>query len=153
MLGNKPKARQGEFRRKLQGAYEQPVYETAKKMLETIKCELRGINLSAVNSLEEGFEETLTVHRLGVHPGLRRSFTTTNMIESVNSLVGLRTDKVDYWKNSNQKQRWVATALLDIETKLNRVNGYRHLRELRVALQRELQGRLQKQNREEAVAA
>lgn len=28
------------------------------------------------------------------------------------------------------KQRWVATALLDIETRLNRVSGYRHLKKL-----------------------
>lgn len=49
-----------------------------------------------------------------------------------------RTDKVDYWRNSNQTQRWVATALLDIEPRLNRINGYRYLPELRLAIQREL---------------
>jgi len=26
-----------------------------------------------------------------------------------------RTGKVDHWKTSNQKQRWLATALLDLE--------------------------------------
>jgi hypothetical protein len=45
---------------------------------------------------------------------------------------------VDYWRNSNQKQRWVATALLDIEPRLNRINGYRYLPELRLAIQGEL---------------
>lgn len=60
-----PKSRQDEFRRKLQGAYEQPKYEAAKKGLDAIRRELRGINLSAVNSLEEGFGETLTLHRPG----------------------------------------------------------------------------------------
>jgi transposase-like protein len=129
-----PKARQDEFRRKLQGAYEQPTYETAKKALETIKRELRGINLSAVNSLEEGFEETLTLHRLGMFKKLGRSFKTTNVIENVNSLLGIYTDRVDYWKNSEQRQRWVATALLQIEPKLRAVCGYRHLRELRSAM-------------------
>jgi len=34
-----------------------------------------------------------------------------------------RTDKVDYWENSNQRQRWVATALLDIEPGLRRIRG------------------------------
>jgi hypothetical protein len=48
------------------------------------------------------------------------------------------TDKGDYWRNSNQKQRWVATALLDIEPRLNRINGYRYLPELRLAIQGEL---------------
>ena len=99
--------RQDEFRRKLQGAYEQPTYEAAKKTLEAIKRELKGINLSAVNSLEEGFEETLTLHRLGMFEKLGRSFKTTNVIENVNSLLGIYTDRVDYWKNSEQRQRWV----------------------------------------------
>ena len=126
-----PKSRQGEFRRKLQGAYEQPSYEAAKKVLETIKRELRGINLSAVNSLEEGFEETLTLHRLGMFEKLGRSFKTTNAIETVNSLLGIYTDRVDYWKTSEQRQRWVATALLEIEPRLRTVMGFRHLKELR----------------------
>ncbi|MDP2969755.1 MAG: hypothetical protein Q8P64_11200 [Deltaproteobacteria bacterium] len=44
-------------------------------------------------------------------------------------------DKVDHWKNSHQRQRWVATALLDIEPRLRRIKGYRHLPALRQALQ------------------
>ncbi len=46
-----------------------------------------------------------------------------------------RTGKVDYWKTSDQKQRWLATALLDIEPRLRRVKGDRVLPQLRVALQ------------------
>ena len=54
------------------------------------------------------------------------------------ALIGQRVDNVDYWKNSNQKQRWLATALVDIEPRLNRITGYKFLSELRRALQREL---------------
>jgi transposase-like protein len=89
-------------------------------------------------SLEEGFEETLTLHRLGLFRELGISLKTTNSIESLHSLMASRTDKVDYWKNSNQRQRWVATALLDIEPGLRRIRGYRHLPALRHALQMEL---------------
>lgn len=134
VVGYLPKSRQGEFRRKLQGAYEQPTYDAAKKMLCVIKSELRTINLSAVNSLEEGFEETLTLHRLGLFEKLGRGFKTTNAIENVNSLLGIYTDRVDYWKNSEQRQRWVATALLQIEPKLNAVSGCRYMPELRTAM-------------------
>jgi len=134
VVGYLPKSRQGEFRRKLQGAYEQPTYDAAKKTLEVIKRELRAINLSAVTSLEEGFEETLTLHRLGMFEKLGRGFKTTNAIENVNSLLGIYTDRVDYWKNSEQRQRWVATALLQIEPKLNAASGYQHLAELRTAM-------------------
>jgi len=129
-----PQSRQGEFRRKLQGAYEQPVYDEAKKQFSRIKTELRSLNLSAVGSLEEGFEETLTLHRLGLFEKLGRSFKTTNPIETVNSLLGIHTDRVDYWKNSEQRQRWVASALLQIEPRLRTVMGYKHLPELRTAM-------------------
>jgi len=92
----------------------------------------------AVRSIEEGLEQALTLHRLGLFEKLGRSLKTSNCIESLVALIGQRTDKVDYWRNSNQKQRWLATALLDIEPRLNRIRGYRYLTELRAAIQREL---------------
>ena len=133
-----PKGQQEVFRRKLQRAYQQCTYERAKAALYQIKKELSLINESAVRSLEEGLEETLTLHRLGLFEKLGKSLKTTNCIESIMALIGQRTDKVDYWKNSDQKQRWLATALLDIEPRLNRIKGYRYLPALRKAIQQEL---------------
>jgi len=75
---------------------------------------------------------------LGLFEKLERSLKTSNRIESLMALIGQRTDKVDYWRNSNQKQRWLATALLDIEPRLHRIRGYRYPPELRATLQREL---------------
>jgi transposase-like protein len=128
------KKHQSNFRRKLQSAYEQPTYEAAKKKLNLIKRELAILNQSAVRSLEEGMEETLTLHRLGMFPKLSISFKTTNCIETIMRQVGIYTDRVSYWKNSDQRQRWVGTALQEIEPKLRTVRGYRHLRELREAM-------------------
>lgn len=68
----------------------------------------------------------------------RRSLTTTNCLESIVAQLGQRTDKADRWRSSDQKQRWVATALLDIEPRLRRIKGYRHLPRLRVALQHQV---------------
>ena len=96
------------------------------------------INQSAVGSLDEGFEETLTLHRLGLFKELGTSFKTTNCIENLNSLIGRRTDKIDYWKNSEQKQRWLATAALDIESRLRKVRGHTNLPRLRETLQTHL---------------
>jgi len=79
-------------------------------------------------------EETLTLHRLGVFANLGRSFKTTNCIESVNSMVEKQCGRVDYWKNSSQKHRWFAAAILDIEPRLRKVMGYRQLYKLRDAL-------------------
>ena len=43
-----------------------------------------------------------------------------------------------HWLNSSQRHRWLATALLDIEPRLRKVMGYRHLPTFRIALKREL---------------
>ena len=109
-----PKSHQATWRRRLQRAYEKPTYEEAKAALNRLKPELKLLNESALASLEEGVEETLTLHRLGLFIQLGISLKTTNCIESVMSLVGQHTDKVDYWKNSSQKHRWIASALLEI---------------------------------------
>jgi transposase-like protein len=139
VVGYLPKSMQAGMRRKLQEAYQEPIYERAKEKLSKIRKELQLINQSAVNSLDEGLEETLTLHRLGLFRELGISFKTTNCIESLMALIGQKTNKVDCWKNSDQKHRWLATALLDIEPRLRKVKGYRYLPELRVAIQREIE--------------
>jgi putative transposase len=120
-----------EYRTKLQRAYEQPTYEKAKKRLQSIRRELSLINQSAVNSLNEGFEETLTLHRLGMFEKLGRSFKTTNCIENLNKQLAVHTDRVCRWQSSDHLRRWIATALLEIEPGLRKVSGYEHLKELR----------------------
>ena len=95
-----------------------------------IKRELVILNQSAVLSLEEGMEETLTLHRLDMFTKLGVSFKTTNCIENIMRQVGIYTDRVSYWKNSDQRQRWVGMALQEIGPKLRTVRGYRHLREV-----------------------
>jgi putative transposase len=137
-------AHQAALRRKLEAAYRQPTYAQAKAALLRVRAALVPLNESAVRSLDEGLEETLTLHRLGVFPELGISLRTTNCLESINALVEQRTGKVDYWKNSHQKQRWLATALLDIEPRLRRIRGYRHLRALRRALQARPEAKVKK---------
>ena len=133
-----PKSQQSAWRRKLQSAYEKPTYEEARTALNRLKKELKLLNESALASLEEGFEETLTLHRVGLFPQLGISMKTTNCIESVMSLMDQYTNKVDCWKNSSQKHRWIASALLEIEPRLRRIKGYRYLPALRNALKQQL---------------
>jgi putative transposase len=120
-----------------QAAYQQPSYEKAKEALERIAKELRLINGSAVESLREGLEETLTLHRLGLFEELGTSFKTTNCLENVNRQLERLTHRVSYWKNSDQRQRWTATALLEIEPWLRKVKGFRHLKAFRKAMKKE----------------
>ena len=130
-----PKSQQPEMRQKLQRAYEQSTYEKAKSALLRIRGELKLLNQSAVISLDEGFEETLALHRLGVFKELGSSLKTTNSIESVNSHVERLTRKVTSWRNSSQRQRWLASALLAIEPRLRKLKGYRYIPMLQRALQ------------------
>ncbi|MGH9463529.1 MAG: IS256 family transposase [Vicinamibacteria bacterium] len=132
------KSEQVSWRQRLQRAYNRPEYKEAFAAIQKIHSELEERNQSAAASLEEGLEETLTLHRLGVYGVLGRSLKTTNCLESVNALVEERCAKVDHWKNSSQRQRWLATALADIEPRLRKVMGYRHLPKLREALKSEL---------------
>jgi putative transposase len=126
------------LRKRLQHAYDRPTYDEAMREFMKIRKDLEDRNQSAVGSLDEGFEETLTLHRLGVLPLVGKSLKTTNCMESVNALIEQRCGKVDRWQNSSQRQRWLAATILDIEPRLNRIAGYRHLPKLREAIIREL---------------
>lgn len=137
-------AQQELCRRKLEAAYGQPTYAKAKAALARVRAELVRLNESAARSLDEGLDETLTLHRLGVFPELGISLRTTNCLESINGLVEQRTAKIDAWKNSNQKQRWLATAWLDIEPRLRRIRGYRHLPALQRALAATMKAKVRK---------
>ncbi len=134
VLAYLPKGQRPAWRRKLQQAYERPSYAEAKAALLRCRQELRVLNASAVASLDEGLEETLTLHRLGVFKELGGSLKTTNCLESINALVAQRIDKVTRWRTADQKHRWLAAALLDIEPHLRRIKGYRALPLLRAAL-------------------
>ena len=138
VVGYLPKSEQVAWRQRLQRAYNRPTHDEASAALEQLHAELEERNQSAAASLAEGLDETLSLHRLGVYGVLGRSLKTTNCIESVNALIEERRAKVDRWQNSNQRQRWVATALLEVAPRLRKTKKYRHLATLREALKREL---------------
>jgi transposase-like protein len=132
------KSDQATWRRKLQAAYAHPTYADAKRALARLVRELRLANESAAASLEEGLEETLTLHRLNVFPELGVSFKTTNLIESVMARLEARTRRVTRWRTSDQKLRWCAAALRSMERQFRRVKNHRHLPLLKQALQNKL---------------
>ncbi len=126
-----PKKDQSRFRKKLGKAYKQKTDSAVRSEITKIEKELKFINESAVNSLHEGLDDTLTLHKLRLFDKIGISFKTTNCIESMNKQLQMYTGRVCYWKNSNQKQRWVASALLEIEPNLRTVMGVKHLGLLR----------------------
>ena len=134
VLSYLPKSRHTEWRHKLQAAYAHGAYADAKRARQRLVHELTPLNESAARSLDEGLEETLTLHRLGLHEDLRRSLNTTNLIESIMAQIERKTQRVDHWRTSDQKQRWCAATLLQIEKSFRRVRGFKHLALLQTAL-------------------
>lgn len=138
-----PEKDQQIYRRRLQRAYERSSYAEAKASLMEIKAELERVNRSAANSLSEGMEATLTLHRLGLFDELGKSLKTTNSIENLNSQLGKYIGRVKRWMDSDQRQRWVVMAMLEVEQKMRRINNPEHLAQLRQVLQQRIKEKQQ----------
>jgi len=122
-----PENCQKDYDRRMRNAYAMNNYADAKEALEKIFRQLERINPSAARSLEEGLEETLTVHRLGIGAVLRRKLATTNPIESCLSTVQRVARNVKRWREGDQPLRWTATGLLEAEKKFRRIKGYQEI--------------------------
>ena len=92
-------------------------------------------NVSALASFLEAKEDLLALHRLGLSAALRRVFSTTNPIESLNSLLEEDMRRVKRWRDSAHFQRWLATACLQNEKRMRRIRGFRSLPALIVRIQ------------------
>jgi transposase-like protein len=138
-----PQKYHAEIDRKLRAAYAMTSYDDASQALRMLVNDLTHINVSAGNSLEEGLEETLTVHRLGMPETLRKSLSTTNLIESAFSHSRHVMRNVKRWRSSEQAHRWTATALLATEKRFRKVRGHRLMAVLINGLREEARKRTQ----------
>ncbi len=130
VVGHLPEGCRADWRQRMRNAYAMTDYAAAKAALEKLWRQLCEINPSAARSLEEGMEETITVHRLGVGSMLRRTLSTTNAIESCLSTVRHVTRNVKRWQGGDHIARWTAAGLMEAEKKFRRLKGYRELPEL-----------------------
>ena len=92
---------------KMHNAYAMLEYADAKRALAALLRELMDLNPSAARSLEEGLEETITVHRLRVPEKLRPTLSSSNLIESAFSTVETVCRNVKRWRGGDQYLRWV----------------------------------------------
>src|SRR5271167_210514 len=129
-----PDEYKADVRRKMQNAYAMADYSEAKRALDQLHRELMDLNPSAARSLEEGMEETLTVHKLRVPDQLRRTLCCTNVIESAFSIVETVCRNVKRWRTGDQIERWVGSGLLVAERQFRKVQGYREIPSLLTAL-------------------
>jgi len=122
-----PENCQKDYDRRMRNAYAMNDYAEAQEALQKVFRQLERINPSAARSLEEGLEETLTVHRLGIGAVLRRKLATTNPIESCLSTVQRVARNVKRWREGSQPLRRTATGLLEAEKKFRRIKGYQEI--------------------------
>jgi transposase-like protein len=122
-----PETHQADVERRLRAAYAMSSYKDAKVALNHVVDYLERLNPSAARSLEEGLEETLTLHRLGVADGLRVSLKSTNIIESSLSRVEQISGRVKRWRDGDHLQRWTAKALLIAEESWRKVKGWQSM--------------------------
>jgi putative transposase len=113
--------------KKLNAAYALEKYDAAKEALNQLHRELMDLNPSAARSLNEGLEETLTVHRLQVPLSLRKTLACTNVIESAFSIVERVCSNVKRWHGGDQRERWVGSGLLLAEKQFRRIQGYKQI--------------------------
>ena len=113
--------------KKLNAAYGLEDHAAAKLALTQLHRELMDLNPSSARSLEEGLEETLTVHRLHMPPQLRKTLASTNVIESAFSIVERVCCNVKRWHGGDQRERWVGSGLLVAEKQFRRIQGYKQI--------------------------
>jgi transposase-like protein len=101
-------------------------YKEAQMEYRSLRKWLEGISHSAANSLDEAGEELLTLHKLGITGELRKSLSSTNIIESLFSVVRAKLQNVKNWKSRKTVQtlRWVAAAILQHKkNKMRKLRG------------------------------
>src|SRR6266568_370305 len=81
----------------------------------------------AAASLLEGLQETLTIQKLNLPPGLCRILCNTNLIENCFSQAAHRTHQVKRWNGPRMIMRWTAAALLAAEKNFRRIKGCEQL--------------------------
>jgi len=129
-----PESHQEELRKRLNAAYHEASETQARTLLRGTIAWLRKISPAAAASLEEGWEETLTVVRLRVPELLRKTLATTNPIESAFSVAESVTRRVKRWRDGDMRERWCVAGLMDAESRFRRIKGHRHMKQLLDAL-------------------
>lgn len=106
----------------------------AKVLSDRLESVLRDLNRSALESYLDAKDDLLVIHELKLSMSLKKFFSTTNAIESLNSLIEEDMRRVKKWKDSEHFQRWLATYCLASEKKMRRIRGHTALPGLWVKL-------------------
>jgi putative transposase len=106
----------------------------AKVLSDRLEAILRPLNMSVYESYLATKDDLLALHEMKLSKQLKRFFSSTNPIESLNSLLEEDMRRVKKWHDSEHFQRWLATYCLHSEKRMRRVRGYQQLPALWVKL-------------------
>jgi transposase-like protein len=127
-----PKRAHSEIYSRLKKIMGLTTYSAAKHEFELLAQWLGSVSYDAERSLREVGDDMLTLHRLGVTGELRKSLSTTNIIENLMGRIKDKTNRVKNWKlhPKTKKQtaqdrllRWVASSIQRQRKKMKRVRG------------------------------
>lgn len=121
----------------------------AKVLSDRLESVLRSLNRSALDSYLEAKDDLLAVHELKLSKNLKRFLSTTNAIESLNSMIEEDMRRVKLWRNSEHFQRWLATYCLASEKRMRRIRGHASVPALWVILRTLTEQRDEIDSREE----
>ena len=138
VLDHLPERERDTVKRRLRQAWQDTDHDIALEQLNTLALELDKPHPGAASSLREGMEETLTVTRLGITGKLKRTLQSTNPCESMISTVRAINRNVKNWSSGEMAMRWTAAGMLEAETRFRKVEGYRGLANLAIAIERDL---------------
>ena len=113
-----------------------PNHTKAVMHADVLESVLKKANLSALHSFQEAKPDLLIIHQLGLEGALKRSFSTTNAAESLNSMLEEDMRRVKRWRNSDHLQRWLAAAALKAEKRMYKIRGYVGMKALKQTLTR-----------------
>jgi transposase-like protein len=145
ILDHLPERDRDIVKRRLRQAWQETDHDIALEQLTALALELDRPHPGAAASLREGMEETLTVIRLGVTGKLQRTLQSTNPCESMISTVRAINRNVKNWSSGEMAMRWTAAGMLEAETRFRKVEGYRGLAQLSIAIERDLARRRKKE--------
>ena len=129
-----PKPLHACVRKALRQAWELDDADKAEKLIRNLARRLEREAPGVATSILEGIDEILTVARLGLPTGLRRSLACTNIIENMNGTIRQVCRNVKRWQDASMALRWTSAAMLEAAKGFRRLKAYKQLPTLRTAL-------------------
>jgi transposase-like protein len=126
----------GECSRLMQRLRQAQGLAAGREALAALRRFLQERNAAALASLDEAGDSLIALHQLNVPATLHVSLLSTNLIENALRNYRRQTGRVTRWnRQSDQVDRWTATALLWVERGFRKIKGHEQLPALLAALQ------------------